>query len=297
MVKLPPPPSLFPIIEQAIAETFRELLERKHLYQRHGLDDPLRYAFTKALVASQYPETPELKAAWDALIGLPWHLKGELENRAPYGPSLKEQERLVIVPLPRAKLFCSSCQRVEAFAPLRGLDLVGQSYTPADRPGFSDTQLFTLTYLCQSCTSLPEAFLIHRVGTRLSIHGRSPMEHVPVPHVIPKAMRQYFAGSVVAFQSGQTLAGLFMQRTLIEQFARSLVPGAKANADALLDAYQALLPADFKSRFPSLPDLYTRISGALHTADADDKLFQSARAAILEHFEARRLFKLDGSAT
>jgi len=297
MVKLPPPPQLSPVIEQAIAEAIRELLERKHLYQRHGLDDPLRYALAKALVAAKYPETPALKAAWDALIRLPWHLQGELETRAPYGPSLKERERLVIVPLPRTKLFCTSCQRVEAFASLRGLDLVAQSYTPAERPAFTDTQLFALTYLCQSCTSLPEAFLVHRVGTRLSIHGRSPMEHVSVPYAIPKAVRPYFAGAVVAFQSGQTLAGLFMQRTLIEQFARSLAPGTKANADALMDAYQALLPTDFKSRFPSLPDLYTRISGALHTADADDKLFHSSQAALLEHFEARRLFKLDGSAT
>lgn len=46
------------------------------------------------------------------------------------------------------------------------------------------------------------------------------------------------------------------------------------------------------SRFPSLSDLYGKLSDAIHAAEASNTLFEGALKDIEEHFEARRLFKL-----
>jgi hypothetical protein len=60
------------------------------------------------------------------------------------------------------------------------------------------------------------------------------------------------------------LAGLFLLRVFIEQFAKSKVNGDFASGDALLDAYPTPLPDDFKGRFPSLKNLYSGLSMAIH---------------------------------
>jgi len=57
-------------------------------------------------------------------------------------------------------------------------------------------------------------------------------------------------------------------------------------------AYQATLPPDFKARFPSLSDVYSQLSGAMHEANPDAPLFERCCANAIEHFEARKLFKL-----
>jgi hypothetical protein len=124
------------------------------------------------------------------------------------------------------------------------------------------------------------------------------MEAVDVPAVIPKSVQDFYGGAVVAHQSGQTLAALFMLRTVIEQWARSKVIIANETAQAegatVLEQYVAALPHHFKETFPSMRKLYTDLSADLHTATVSDGLFDRATQEITEHFDARRLFKLDG---
>ena len=52
------------------------------------------------------------------------------------------------------------------------------------------------------------------------------------------------------------------------------------------------LPLDFKNRFPSSPDTYSKLSDAIHLANDDASLFQQVRADIEKHFEYRRLLEL-----
>ena len=96
----------------------------------------------------------------------------------------------------------------------------------------------------------------------------------------------------MAHQSGQTLAGLFLLRTLIEQWVRENTKHTDLEVDNVLDAYMNSLPADFKDRFPSLRDVYSKLSGDLHRATGSIDLFDETLKSIVEHFEARRLFKL-----
>lgn len=159
-------------------------------------------------------------------------------------------------------------------------------------------QLFHLPYQCQQCKGSPVSFLVRRTGLKLSLVGRDPLETVELPDSLPKEHRKYFSDAIVAHNAGQTLAGLFLLRTFIEQYwlSLSLVPksrGPRIAGDELGQAYNKTLPDDFKSRFPSLLEIFGKLSAALHSADANDDLFDSTSAEMKEHFDARRLFKLD----
>jgi hypothetical protein len=160
-------------------------------------------------------------------------------------------------------------------------------------------QWFFLAYQCQQCKGLPVHFLVARKGLKLTLAGRGPIEVLPTPKVLPKHHAKYFSDAIVAHHAGQTLAGLFLLRVFIEQCWHTtpavqelLNNDPRAPGERQGDTYQATLPSDFKARFPSLKDIYSRLSEAIHAADANASLFEEASAKIVEHFEARRLFKI-----
>ena len=68
---------------------------------------------------------------------------------------------------------------------------------------------------------------------------------------------------------------------------------SRLDADKLGTAYNAILPHDFKTRFPSLSKIYEQISDCLHNAKPDDQVFAKAADEIINHFDARQLFKQD----
>ena len=70
-------------------------------------------------------------------------------------------------------------------------------------------------------------------------------------------------------------------------------PGeARATGDEMGAIYQDSLPNDFKSRFPSLLDIYNQLSSAMHEAKAEAALFEDCARKIAEHFDACRVFRL-----
>jgi hypothetical protein len=174
----------------------------------------------------------------------------------------------------------------------------------ADRDG-AVVQVFALAYLCQTCKSVPEVFLIRRGNQKLTLSGRAPIEHVAVPFYIPKTVQRFYSGAVVAHQSGQTLAGNFMLRTLIEQWARFDTRAerakregtgepteAKWKADQVLDVYAESLPSALKGKFGTLKETYGDLSADIHAAAGAPEAFDKATADINRHFDARRLFEL-----
>jgi hypothetical protein len=274
-----------------VAGVFRELLETKHLYQNLHVE----FNPEKAMDLKLLPPGTEAQASAFilTLVAKKWlvHFGPNSITLAP-GPITGE----LLVPLrpPDVKLYCAHCDRSEPFNLLMAYDIF-------DHPAITSTghekndetvQIFVLSYLCQSCKRVPEVFLVRRDGFRLSLCGRSPIEHIDVPKVIPKAIHRFFSGAVVAYQSGQTLAGLFLLRTLIEQWARVTTLSKDLKADQVLDAYMASLPDDFKSRFHSFQKLYADLSADIHIAGGSNELFEDAIRQIVEHFDARRLFKI-----
>jgi hypothetical protein len=153
-------------------------------------------------------------------------------------------------------------------------------------------QAFLLAYQCQSCKRTPELFLIRRRGLKLTNEGRSPIERVDVPPFVPDSVQRFFGGAIVAYQSGQTLAAVFLLRTLVEQWARSASGSKKEQADQVMEDYMATLPDDFKNRFLSIRTLYGELSVDIHNATGSAELFERARTQITQHFEVRRMFGL-----
>ena len=117
--------------------------------------------------------------------------------------------------------------------------------------------------------------------------GRSPMEHVEVPKEIYKKIRKFYRGAIIAHQSGETLAGNFLLRTLVEQWSRFFCRDAGARADQAIDSYMETLPSGFNDIFPSLRKVYEVLSIDIHSATGSEDVFESALSDIKKHFEGR----------
>jgi hypothetical protein len=266
-----------------VTHALRELLEHKHLYQSvpvqignlgdRPLDGPIGRIDENA------------RAAVAATISQPWHLVDNLERRPTFLSGLR-----LDADVPHVKLFCVRCNRTEAFNSISATDMLARDYmTPVHALGDKVIQVFVLSFLCQSCKTVPEVFLVRREGLRLSLEGRSPIEHVEVPNVLPKNLEKFYTGAIIAKQCGHTLSGLFMLRTLIEQWVRSLGWEEPRASDAI-DSYVASLPEDFRNRFPCLRDEYKALSDDIHSATGSPEVFDRVHSAILRHFDARRVF-------
>lgn len=131
---------------------------------------------------------------------------------------------------------------------------------------------------------------------KLTLVGRSPIEAVNVPSYIPKDTSSYYSNAIVAHQSGQTLAGLFLLRTFIEQTARKVVANGSmfATGDELMEAYGKTLHVNVRGEFPSMAKLYSDLSADIHLATGSAELFEDAIKQINAHFEAKALYKKVG---
>jgi hypothetical protein len=200
-----------------------------------------------------------------------------------------------------AKLFCSKCGTSEVFRPVWFHDLTNELLT-VQRFGHSSApavnvpthfQLFTILLQCQLCMGKPEAVLVRREQWKLSLHGRSPMEHVDVPKFIPKEEQHLFRDAVIAAHGGKMLAALFYLRVFIEQFARRVTGETERRYGfELMEDYGKTIPDAHRGTMPSLREWYDKLSEPIHAAKEDEKLFEAAKEAISQHFEIRKVFKI-----
>lgn len=280
--------------EERLAVELKSFLESKHLYQsvKIQIDDLIEDIKKRTEPTSWQTWFPKLHSQFSQLIVHNWIAKNNANRRPVMEPPPSPRISFIT---PDPKLFCKVCNRIEAFNSVSAEDFLGRD--PLRGRFVSNSgetvQLFVFSFLCQSCKSIPEVFMVRRQGLKLTISGRSPIEHIEVPAAIPKTIKRFFSDAIVAYQSGQILAGVFLLRTLVEQWARSTVVNPPDKADQVIDAYIESLPDDFKSRFPSLRSLYAELSVDIHTALGSTELFEKAAELIIEHFDARRVFKLD----
>lgn len=278
-----------------ISLTLKILLENKHLYQSvltSSGDDIVNAAVIKVDRLNNDRVVKQIREMYQGL----WHAFPPSKGyQIPfYHKTVIEEAKLAFL-IPHVKLFCHKCDRIEAFNCLSGEDSLDFDVTGLDLTHIenkSASQVFVLSFLCQSCKVIPEVFLVRREGNKLTLSGRSPIEHVELPHVIPKAIANFFSGAVVAHQSGQTLAGVFLLRVFLEQWVQSRAKKSDLKVDQAIDEYMEALPTDFKGRFPSFRTIYENLSVDIHGAKGSPELFEKTRQQIIEHFEARRLFKL-----
>jgi hypothetical protein len=193
--------------------------------------------------------------------------------------------------LPTINTFCDRCGGRWPFNPVSkgALCVIGDQ----------QEAWFYLGYECQQCKGFVVRYLVRRHGLKLRLVGRDPIEVLPAPTVLPKGVVKYYGDAQIAHHAGQTLAGLFLLRAFVEQYWRTLQPVKdliaalpRATGDEQGEAYQKTLPDDFKARFPSLKDVYSQLSAAMHEARPDAQVFANSNARIVKHFEARKLFEL-----
>lgn len=289
----------------SIQQSFRILLTNKHLYQAVTLD--LEWMTTSvrkmkmhmdlsALQSGPGPASTPLvpleavAAELESVVDRYWEPEDPTADGTLPVPRLGKPDYLYFR-LPTINTHCSHCDESWPFNPQHRLGTSAQ--------GPNGQQWFFLAYECQQCKGMPVQFLVRRDKRKLILAGRDPIEKLPTPRVLPKRAAKYFSDAVIAHHAGQTLAGLFLLRVFLEQYWRT-VP----NVEKLLDqnpratgedqgsAYNETLPDDFKARFPSLKDIYCRLSEAMHKADGNAELFEEACRELERHFDARRLFEI-----
>lgn len=289
-------------IGQSVTKAIKLLLSENHLYQYVEVDLSAVFEFAKTLhadlaLASSEPNMSGSYKSPPSLESL--NAQGKLFAANLWMPSdislptlsFSRDESPIGFELPTINTFCAHCKERWPFNPVRDGSYMVQ--------GEGQDECFYLGFQCQQCKGRPIRFLVCREGLRLRLAGRYPIEVLPTPKVLPKGVNKFYSDAMVAHHAGQTLAGLFLLRVFIEQFWRT-VPAVqqviavqqRANGDEQGDAYQSTLPTDFKSRFASLKDVYGKLSEAIHAADGNANLFDDSCARIVEHFDARRLYRL-----
>lgn len=272
-----------------LTQTVRTLLECKHLYQSIEFDFKEEWdEFIEKMKVSEPKSDPSYFFA-----EISNYLKGDWETQQPnYSEiqySMKPKLKLFV---PTAKLYCSNCEGIEAYNLFSCYDVTKYSRDEPFTVKDKTIQVFQISMLCQSCKLVPEVFLVRREGIKLTLSGRAPIETVVTPSVIPKQVSKYFRSAIVAHQSGERLAGIFYLRTFIEQWVKISINNIEIEASDAIDQYMTTLPLDFKSRFPSIKEMYSKLSIDIHTANTETILFDQIKDQLTEHFEARKIFKL-----
>jgi len=308
-------------IRLEILQRIKELLEEKHLYQVVRIDTT---QIQKMI--DDADKSPEMKAEESRLLrltrvssgpGMP--LKSQIANALNrHRQKMRDSAQAILdnywtfstdicdqlqtetegktsnlnthFILPTISVACEQC---DAILPAHNSGFRGQeqdiqtvSWPVLKNGQVMFCQTFVFPYHCQSCKNEPLIFLVHRTGTKLMLVGRNHFEAVQVPNTIPQKESTYFSGAIVAYNTGNILAGLFLLRTMIEQYMRRLlVVTGKKTGDELADKYARLLDDEFPKRQPSLKVVYGELSETLHAAENNVTQFIKSRKDIENHFE------------
>lgn len=308
-------------LTEQLNRALRDLLQDKHLYQ-HVMVDLSPITGCELYPEKTHPETMSEKER--EAIGIrnlllraaEVHVKSPSDApfvRPPLQGSVERNRKAsVSLHVPTLMAICATCGARHPFnligARIVSAHDIDERLTSPTGPFRVETYAFE--YQCQACKSSADVFLVRRDDWRLTLCGRSPIEQVDVPRFIPRAFRPYYRRAVVARNSGEVLAGLFLLRVLIEQFvlADGYMPQQaqgdqddepepelayqRRAADAI-EKYMETLPDDFTSRFPSLRKIYQDLSADIHSATGSEELFEASLSDIERHFDASRLFKMN----
>jgi hypothetical protein len=288
------------LVNAKASEELKNLLENKHLYQHVKINAP--EILKQQIDAEKQANLKIYLAEWGTkeLPKLRFVLADRSLSLVSKGSSTPHLV-LTLVP-PNASVFCGKCGRREAFAPVWYSDATNEinklNLHASKQITLPESfQLFFLVYQCQRCFGTPEAFLIRRTSWGLGLHGRSPIELIQTPAQIPSPELHHYRNAALAFNSGKVLAALFYLRTFIEQFARRITGRTgRATGEEILNDYYETLPLPTKDQMPSLREWYDKLSDALHSANPDSELFETARAQIDKHFDIRRVFNIPENA-
>jgi len=327
-------PDVIVTLRHEIIRSIQELLETKHLYQSVRIDTTnvkkliddvatsqkvqtfMEHIATWAGISGESPSGPympnpsnpvdqyiqELRQnrqyTSDFILESFWDFSTDTCNQLLAARTEKIKDAPTDFVLPTISVLCKKCNSIQP----HNSGFRGQTHEFQTEQRFINkggiqvpVQTFVFPYECQKCKEEPLLFLVHREGSKLRLVGRNHFEKVQVPKTIPKEEAKYFSDAIVAFKTGNVLAGLFLLRTTIEQYMRRKVKvtGKKRiKGEELAEEYAKYLPDNFPQRYPSMKTIYEKLSIALHSADANSIQFEKSKEAIEGHFDLLKHYPL-----
>lgn len=273
---------LFPHpFKNSVAESLRELLSTKHLYQKIEIPES---AIDKVAAMSEMVQ-------WKAKTLAIKDATSEWEIRPVKNPAILPNDP---IPMLNIRIYCDNCENLMPFSAISS-DSTFHGASSSKLATATIGQVFRLSYKCEGCSTNRVDFMVVRSVLKMTIAGRWPISHVEVPSFVPNVCKKYYSGSIIASHTNNHLAAIFLLRTAIEQFwvSMGLRPnGAKVSGDKMATEYKKTTPSDLNARFPTLGEIYETLSEGVHAAKADETSFREAVEKFNEHFDARRLFKL-----
>ncbi len=291
-------------IAESITDAIQQLLEDKHLYQNLDVNYPeFRELFEEYVLPElrgsfpTFDQEEEIQEDYELGKFIKWRIIDPNDPKSP-GSLVNPEEiqtiiRFIYFEPPTVRTFCAHCKNKQPFNFMSGFEVLDSYRENVVNNDSSITQVFIFMYQCQQCKELPEVFMVRRKNLKLTLSGRSPMETVEVPNFLPKNQHKFFSDSTVAFNSGQVLAAIFLLRTFIEQYVRPVNSKPRSrDIDAIFNDYSDALDIRIKEHSPSLKKVYEILSEDMHSATGSENVFLQARAEIIEHFDAKRLYKI-----
>ncbi len=323
-------PNIVNMLHDEIIQRIIELLEKKHLYQYVRIDttnvekliDDVKESAVKEFkerrkasrVLGEHPgavsRSPEviikdyvqrrqqgMRHTTDFIMASPWSFTTDVFNQPLAVSDMRHtSEEATHFVLPTVSVLCKKCDSIQPHnSGFRGQTQEFQAVSKTiNKEGIQvPVQTFVFPYECQKCKEEPLLFLVHREGSKLKLVGRNHFEKVQVPKTIPSEEKEYFSDAVVAYNTGNVLAGLFLLRTTIEQYMRRILEITdRKTGDELANEYAALLHDEFPQSYPSMKTIYEELSIVLHNADANSTQFEKSKKDIENHFELLKFHPL-----
>lgn len=300
------------LVSTAYAEALKNLLEKKNLYQSieadfksagakyvESISDDAPSPRAMATVIGSSPPTPEQH--WEAQLRQYRHAElivniPNVPKPAPLG-HVPQMIQPITFDLPTILINCQNCKNVfPAHNPGYG-GLKEQTRTLNLGTGDKGmVQVFTFPYQCQSCKKEPLVFTVRRVGSKLTLVGRSHLFKTDIPKTIPDEERDYLNKAILANGTGNTLAGLFLLRVFIEQYMRRVTnTKERIRGDDLADKYAVLLNDEFPKSIRSFKNLYEDLSICIHGADPSVERFDEVVKHLYKHFAQLEILPLRGN--
>lgn len=292
------------LANKTIQDKLKKLLETKHLYQSVSFsrDEMEKIIRTESNIQKVNLEvTSVLNGHWTIFNPLQIDNVYNIFSDSSLAPNTrriesKQHQRNIPLELRIVgiRAYCGICKELVPMNLMQAAELLSSIHTYSLTPDRQkkDQSVYTFSFQCQNCRDGMEVFMVARKGGKLTLVGRTPMEQIQIIDAIPKKQMGYYSSAIIAFNSGQVLPALFMLRTFIEQFVRAEVSEehqeSENNMEQLFDQYKAKCLDGFNERHPPLYVVYGKLSAAMHTANASERLFGKCRDDIETHFKGRQ---------
>lgn len=276
--------------QDAVKEALVTLLETKGLYQNVSINEKFS---SKIPIVKSRPYTEEFssrplflfsRGESEAGQKLPGHTGGR--------PGTKLFEMEVGAYLPDISTFCPVCGCETGFIS----HSISNAHYLDIYPiiGEKTEQIYSPLYRCSKCREQLITFQILRKGLKLQLTGRSSPFRPQLAPEWPKHIKAIISDAFIAVSENDLAAGYYHLRTSIEFYIKKEIGvevKEKIDGVELCARYYETLDNRLKSDFPSISNIYSKLSQGLHSRECTEAEFYDLIHKYLDHLKAKKLFE------